>query len=259
MKPIFLFTLFLTLIILGVSFLGGFNFLTSFLEKGTSAVQGVSLEFFRKIPFLSDDLKIKRLKDENLTLLGKIADQEKLRKENAALSDQFKTQNSQNNKLLKAKIIGAPGFVPGISSPQYFILNRGTKDNVKKGQAVLFKDNLVGKISQVSPNLSKVDILTNSFFSFTAQTEKGVVGVVKGKGAELTLDNVLLPDDIKTEEIVFSKGDINSEGIGIPPDLVVGKIVSVEKNPSALFQKAKLQSFIGFNQLSTVFIFVSFE
>lgn len=210
-------------------------------------MQSLSYNFFQKLPFISEDPRIKKLEDENLELLSRVADFEKIKKENAALSDQFQTAYPQSIQLLKADIIGAPGF---------FILNKGLKDNLKIGMAVVVKDNLVGVISQVSANLSKVNLINNSSFSFTAKTQNGVLGLVKGGGGNLILDNILSSENIMEGELVLTKGDINSDGIGIPPDLVVGKITSVEKNPSSLFQKTQIASFVNFANLSFVFVYV---
>lgn len=254
---VFFIFLFLSLVILGLSILGNLKVLSSFLEKPVLRIQSLSYDLFQKLPFVSEDLKIKRLKDENFDLLSKIIDQERLQKENVALSDQFQTSYPQSSKLLKARVIGAPGFVPGVSLPVSLILNKGSKDNLRVGEAVVVKNNLVGIITKVSVNLSKVDIINNPFSSFTAKTENGAYGIVKGSGGGLTLNNVLLSENIKSSEIVLTYGDTNSEGIGVPPSLVVGKITSVEKNPSDLFQKAKVESFVDFTRLSTVFIYIN--
>jgi rod shape-determining protein MreC len=253
--PTFLVVFFLCIIILVLSLSGNLKFLSSFLEKPVSAIQSLSYNLFQKLPFISEDLKIKRLKDENLNLLNKISDYEKLKKENAALSDQFQTAYPQSIQLLKAEVIGASGFIPGVSVPNVFILNKGTKDNIKKGSAVVIKDNLVGVISQISTNLSQVAVINNPSSSFTAKTQNGASGLVKG-GGNLILDGILLSENIKAGELVLTKGDINSDGVGIPPDLVVGKITSVEKNPSDLFQKAEIASFVNFVNLSTVFVYI---
>lgn len=253
--PVFFVIVFLCLLILFLSLSGKLNFLSSFLEKGTSGIQAISFDIFHRLPFISLDSRLQKLQDENQELLGRVVEIEKLKKENQALSDQFQTSSIPTNKLLKAEVIGAPGFVPAVSTPNYFILNKGTKDNVKIGQAVILKDSLVGTITQVSNNLSKVNTLNNSSSSFTAKTENGALGVVKG-GGSLTLDNVLLSESIKAPQLVLTYGDINLEGVGIPADLVIGKIIQVEKNPSALFQKAKIESFVDFINLSTVFIYL---
>lgn len=248
----FLVVTFLCIAILTLSLSGNLKFL-SFLEKPVSAIQSFSYNLFQKASF-SEDLKIKNLRSENLDLLSKIAGFEKVKRENQALSDQFKTSYPRSAQLLKADVIGAPGFVPGVSTPLSLILNKGSKDNLKVGQAVVTKDNLVGTIVSVSENLAKVDTVNNPSSSFTAKTENEAEGIVKG-GASLTLDNVLLSENLRVGELVLTKGDTDSNGVGIPQDLIVGKIISVENRPSDLFQKAKLESFIDFAKLSTVFIY----
>lgn len=252
----FLVVIFLCIVVLVLSVSGNFKFVASLLEKGTSAVQGLTFGAFQKLPFISIDSRLKKLEEKNLELLSRVSSFEKLKNENTALSDQFQTSNPPTSRLLEAQVIGAPSFVPGVSVPNTFILNKGAKDNVKIGSAVVIKDNLVGVIAQVSSNLSKVNIINNIVSSFTAKTQNGAVGIVNG-GGSLTLENVLLSENITTGELVLTKGDINQDGIGIPADLIVGKIKSVEKNPSNLFQKAEVESFVNFVNLSTVFIYTN--
>lgn len=253
----FLIIVFLSVLLLTLSIFGKIKFL-SFLEKPAAAIQSFSYNLFQKLPFVSEDSKIKKLKEENLDLLNKIADFEKLKRENQALSDQFQTSYPQSTRLLKADVIGAPSFVPGVSVPNNFIIDKGSKDNLKVGSAVVVKNNLIGIISKVSENLSSVDLVNNSSLSFTAKTENEAIGVIKG-GSVLTLDNVLVSENIKIGELVLTKGNINSDDVGIPPDLIVGKITSLEKNPSDLFQKAKVESFVNFVNLSTVFVHIQTE
>lgn len=254
--PVFFVIVFVCILILVLSLSGRLKFL-SFLERPATAIQSLSYNLFQKLPFVSEDSKIKDLREENLELLSKIADYEKLKRENAALLDQFQTSYPRNYQLVKAEIIGAPSFVPGVSDPTHFILNKGSKDNLKVGLVVVIQNNLVGIITSVFNHLSKADIVNNSSLSFTAKTENGALGVVKSEGQSLSLENVLLSENISEQEIVLTKGDINADGIGIPPDLIVGKIISVEKSASDLFQKAKIKSFVDFSKLSTVFIYTN--
>jgi rod shape-determining protein MreC len=256
--PAFLVVFFLCVLILTLSLSGNLKFLSSFLEKGTTAVQSATFGIWQKLPFVSEDPRLKKLEEKNLELLSQVTVFEKLKRENAALLDQFQTAYPQSAQLLKADIIGASSFVPGVSVPNVFIIDKGLKDNLKVGMAVVIKDNLVGVISQVSDNLSEVNIINNSLSSFTAKTQNGTVGIVKG-GASLTLDNILLSENIKEGETVLTKGSINSDGVGIPQDLIVGKIISVEKKPSDLFQKAKIESFVNFINLSTVFVYTQIK
>jgi len=102
------------------------------------------------------------------------------------------------------------------------------------------QNNLSEKLLNNS-NLSSVTLLTNSSFLFTAKTLQTKRWSVKGKAREVILDNVVLSDSLKKDDLVLTKGDVNAQNVGFPPDLTVGKIASVSKNPSDLFQKAEIQ------------------
>ena len=130
---------------------------------------------------------------------------------------------------------------------------------MKKTFSVL-KDNLVGKIAKTSDFFSQVILVTNPSSQFAAKTIQGVLGVVKGEGnQDMILDNVLLSDSLEKGNFVVTTGDLALDGSGIPPNLVVGKITSVDKNPSSLFQQGKLESLIDFSKISEVFVVVGLK
>ena len=114
----------------------------------------------------------------------------------------------------------------------------------------------MGKISEVNYGFSKVSLLTNSSFSTTAKDlSTNAMGVAKGQGGgELILDNVVLSQDLKVGDLIVTKGDMDISGIGILPNLIIGKISSINKNPSSLFQIAKVKTLVNFSDLSKVFI-----
>ena len=228
-----------------------------FLEKTTSFAPKTVYGWFQNLPFIPKDKEIEKLKNENLELVSKLLDQEKLMKENAALLSQFQTEGLGNDSLLPAQIVGAPGFVPGVTEPEEIILNKGERDNVRVGSGVVFQNNLVGKITKVSYYLSKADLVTNPSIALPVQTFSGVLGVVRGEGEDkITLENVLPSEHLKIDDLILTKGDLDINGIGIPPNLVVGRIESIEKIPAAIFQKAELKSLLDFDRLSVVFIVV---
>jgi cell shape-determining protein MreC len=70
----------------------------------------------------------------------------------------------------------------------------------------------------------------------------------------MIFDNVLQSSDIKISDVILTKGDQDIKGVGIPPDLILGKLISVSKKPSNLFQKGEVVSLLDFSNLSTVFV-----
>jgi len=230
------------------------------LGKGIlSPFQNLTYGIFTKISDFGSNAQIKILKEQNLELTKKIVDQNKLTADNKALRDQFQTENPKSTNLLGVNVIGAPTFIPGITVPESLILDRGEQDGIKLGQAVIYQDNLIGKISGVSAFSANVMLISNFSLSFTAKSlTTQAQGVIKGQGGgEMILDNVLLTDNLQKDDTVLTKGDVNSSSEGFPPDLVAGKIVSISKSPSDLFQKAEVKSLIDFSKLSKVFVIVN--
>jgi rod shape-determining protein MreC len=254
--PYVLILLFLSIIIFAASRAGLLRPADSLFSQIMSPFEAITYNVFNKISGFGGSSKLVSLKKINLDLTKRLVDQTKLIRDNNALKDQFQTENVRSLNLIPADIIGAPGFIPGISVPENLILDRGEVDKVKAGDAVIYQNNVIGKVSTVRSYVSNVSLITNSSSSFTALTlSTKALGVIKGQGGgEMILDNVLLSDNLKINDIVLTSGNVNGQGIGLPPDLIVGKIISVSKNPSDLFQKAEVQSLINVTKLTKVFI-----
>lgn len=186
---------------------------------------------------------------------------EAMKKENAALRDQFQTAMPRSRILLPSHILAAKGFIPGVSDPEEFTIDVGSSDGVKSGYAVVSKDNLVGIITRVSSKLSIVQIVGNKQTSFTGKTsETNAQGIIKGQGSgKMLFTNVVLSDKLTRGDVVITKGDITASGTGVPANLIIGKIVSVDKKPSSLFQSAQVQSIVDMRHIDTVFVVMKIE
>ncbi len=254
----FFFFLLVTLFVLGFSQTVFVSQATTVFADVLSPVQKV---FFGIFTHTSENEQTKKIEDENRTLIKQLVDRNSYVSDIQALKDQFQVAFPKSRNLLPAYIVGAPHFIPGVTTPESFIINRGKSDGVLVGQAVIVKDNLLGKIVEVSRHLSRVDVITNASSSLTVKTSKtDAIGVVKGKGnEEMILDNVLLSDELRISDVVVTRGDLDISGTGIPADLIVGKVTSVDKKPSALFQTASIKSILNFSGLSAVYIVIQNE
>ncbi|MFH1187020.1 MAG: rod shape-determining protein MreC [Candidatus Levyibacteriota bacterium] len=254
---IFLILIFSSLFIFSLSKLGIFkgNFIASFFSPIQKEIHKSFISFTK----IGSSSEKEQLKKENASLIKMLVDQKKLKDQNAALLDQFQTTYPKSLNLLAADVIGSPSFIPGVSVPETLIVNKGEEDGVKKGDVIIAEDNLVGKIEKTAKSSSLISLITSdtSIFSVKLGIDKNIFGVINGQGAgEMILDNVLLSESLKKDDIVLTKGDVDLEGKGYPPDLIVGKIISVYKNSSSLFQKADVISFLDFSKLTTVFIMI---
>lgn len=221
------------------------------IEQGSSFLQNVA--FSLASPFFPENNQ----QEKTLVVLFDQADDAKKQREMQALRDQFETTSIPSVRLLPGKVIGFEGFLPGVSRPTQLTLDLGERDGVMIGQAVVVKNNLVGRVEKLVENRSQVTLLTKSGWSFTGKTSKtNAQGIVVVEGGDILLKNVVLSDVLEKKDLVVTKGDEKINGSGFPPDIVIGEILSVDKKASALFQTARVKSFVDVVGLSTVFVYI---
>jgi rod shape-determining protein MreC len=244
----------LSLLLILIGRLGISESTASFFNKTTSPVKNsANILILRGL----QSKAIKDLEVENARLKKELTIKKEILDENAALKSQFRFSEGKSQGLIPAKVVGQPGFLPGITLPEYLIINKGYKSGVSEGSGVVLGNNLVGKVIKAYPDFSKIELITNKNSSFIAEISEDpeINGVIKGQGGDgLIFDNVPLSDELKKGSEILTKGDRDESGNGYPPNLAVGKIVSVEKKQSELFQKAKIISPIDFKNLSIVFV-----
>lgn len=170
-----------------------------------------------------------------------------------ALKSQFENYQDFSQKLLPSKIIGFQGKY---SNPSTLIISKGKNDGIKEGMAVISGKELVGKTGKVSSNFSSITLVNNENFSTVGKTGQGALGIIKGENDFVLFDRVVITDKLSNDNAVMTKGDINDQGSGIPPDLIVGKIISINKGESKPFQSAEIKPLIDFSRLETVFVVI---
>jgi rod shape-determining protein MreC len=243
-----IFSVFFIFIILSVIILFFFqNPLTGVLQSVTLPIQRWTFSTFApQSPQLGPTEQ--ELVQENKDLRTQLTQMQELKRDNQALHDQFQLTSPAPKSLLPAQVIGLRSDA--------LLIDKGSDDNLKTGDTVVVKNNLIGKISQTTSHISLVTLITSASTSFTAKTSKtGATGVVKAQGGDsIILDNVVLSDKLEKNDTIVTKGDLDGQGNGYPPDLLVGKMTSVNKKASNLFQSAKVESLVDFTNLQMVFV-----
>ena len=189
-----------------------------------------------------------QLQQENNQLRARLAQMQEIQKDNQALHDQFLITSPPPQQLLPADIIG--------TQQNALLIDKGTADHVRVGNIVVVKNNIIGKIAKSTPHIALVLLLSDPSTSFTAVTAKtGIHGIVKTlANGTVVFGNVVLSDKLAVNDIIVTKGDQNLQGIGYPPGLIVGKIVSIDKQASSLFQSGEIRSLVDVSRLRMVFV-----
>jgi len=208
--------------------------------------------FFKTISDIKNMKKEnEELKSKNEELLSKVSDLENIKKENQSLGDALGLGLEKDFNLVMARVLSKD-----ISCDEIEI-NKGLKDGISKDLPVITSQKiLIGKISEVYDNFSKVMLISDKNSSFSAKIAgKETTGVVKGKGNfNAFLDLVSKEDEISPGDLVISSilGNIFPEG------LLVGEIKDVKKSDIDPFQQADISLFLNISDLDQLFIIVNF-
>jgi rod shape-determining protein MreC len=141
---------------------------------------------------------------------------------------------------------------------QYITINVGAQHGVKKGDPVVGAGaGLVGRVAEVGPRTSKVQLLTDGDSSVAAllQTSR-VTGLVVGQpDGSLRMRYIPQGEEIEVGDIVLTSG----LGGVMPKGLVVGEVAEVQGKDYELHQEAVVQPAVDFQRLELVLVITGFE
>lgn len=208
--------------------------------------------FFYSLGKSERDEELLKMQKEVATLQAKLVDYELIKKDNEALRSQFDKSGETTKSMTFAKIVG---FIGENQQPNELIINAGRAQGVVNGLTVISGEYFVGRVEEASENYSSVMTLYNPKFQVLAKLPvTNANGIVIGRGDLVLFDGVVITDKLIKDGIVVTKGEVDKNGIGIMPDIMIGKIESISKKDAAPFQNAQLKPLVNYSKLTSVFI-----
>lgn len=222
----------------------------SVMKPALAAGQGAS-RFFSDIR-VGFERFVRSFREQG-TLEARIAELEsrqvrfqELEKENERLRKLVDFKNTLSGKTIAARIIGSD------PSPwrKSFILDKGTKQGIRKDMAVITFEGLVGRILDAGPDTSRVILLSDLDARVSGMTDQTrATGIVAGSGSgKLKMQYLELESAVQVQEIVLTSG----LGGLFPKGLRIGKVSSVTRDPSGLHLQAEIEPFVVFSKLEEV-------
>jgi rod shape-determining protein MreC len=117
---------------------------------------------------------------------------------------------------------------------------------------------LVGQVFRTTAHSAQIILITDNISSIPARLGTSrATGLVRGGGlgGAMTLDWVQPEAQLQVGEVVLTSG----LGGKFPQDIVIGRIVEVERREADLFQRAIVQPAVDFNSLEVIFVITSFR
>jgi rod shape-determining protein MreC len=198
-------------------------------------------------------LRIQTLETDNQRLQG-------LEIENERLAELLGTKTSLTYETVAAEVINRLQT----DQERVMSLDQGTDSGVALDDPVVASGGaLIGRVVEVGPNYSRVQLVTDSRTNVAGLIESTrAIGLIKGQGERpLEMTNIPAADAIEVGESVVTAGIELDTGIRstYPKGLLIGTIVHVDRQPDQLFQTALVQPVTNLDRLEYVLVITSYE
>ncbi len=132
------------------------------------------------------------------------------------------------------------------------LLDKGTRDGVAAGMAVITPTGLIGRVQEVGPSASRVIGLADPHFRCSAVTSlHRAWGLFAGTSSgELLLTYLSKEATLKPGEVVLTSGGRSFS----PPGIPIGTVLTVSEDPSGLFQSARVRSTVDLGSVEEVLV-----
>ena len=192
--------------------------------------------------------QIKKLKEENSELKAKMLNFDDLNLENQRYREMLKFQDVKHLVLVPAQVIGQDIF----AERSVVRISVGSAQGVKKGQAVVHPNGVVGYVLSSSLGSSVVFLVTDRYAVVDARVQRSRArGIVKGLNpthAELVY--LQRTDEVEIGDLVVSSGLDNIFPEGFP----IARVDGVQKESSGITQEVLLRPVVDTSQLEEVFV-----
>jgi rod shape-determining protein MreC len=195
------------------------------------------------------------LQKENVRFKQKIAE---LQKENHQMKE-MALANERLQKLLQFQEKISPSMIAaeviGQDPSSWFksvTINRGEKDGIRMGMAVISPEGVIGQILKTAPHFSTILLITdyNSAIDSIIQRTRAKA-IVEGTGEnQCQLKYLLRTEEVDVGDIVITSGLSGN----FPKGLMVGKVRKVDKKGHGVFQYAELVPSVDLTKLEEVLV-----
>jgi rod shape-determining protein MreC len=201
--------------------------------------------------------QIGTLRTENARLAARVAELEQenanLRpaaEENARLRALLAFKQAQTYQTVAASVIARD---PSLWFSTVLV-DRGARDGVRRDDAAVTADGLVGHVIEVGPAWSRVLLLQDPRSAVGVVVERSrEAGIAQGQGQPVVRVRYLAQDaDVQPGDVIVTSG----VGEIYPKDLVVGRVIGVSRTGEDMFQDALVQPAADLAHLEELLIIV---
>jgi rod shape-determining protein MreC len=199
--------------------------------------------------------EVDQLRQRDIQYRGAAAENETLRRQLHYIdSPRFPVDFAPIN----ARVLARP---PG-EFEQHVVISAGRADGVRMHAPVVTNDGLVGDVTLVARDESRVTLLTDQESAVSAiDLQTRAIGIVRhGQGGGLILDRVSKDQQVNEGDTIVTAGTQS----GALPDLYprgiqIGKVTSVGQSDTDLYKQIQVSAFVPFGSLDSVVVLKSLK
>ncbi len=190
----------------------------------------------------------KRLLDELKQLNSALIDANEAVLENERLNRLLDLRKIHKEPTIAATVIG-DDVTPWFRS---LTIDRGASDGIRDGMPVLAADGVVGQTVKVTPNSSRVLLLTDHASGISAMIQRSRArGVAKGRGENAcSLEFTMRGEDVQVGDQVVTSGIGGVFAKGLP----IGEVIMVKKGEYGIFQTILIRPAVSTSHLEEVLV-----
>jgi len=223
------------------------NILSPLQESSDLATRGIAT-IWRQL-FGASAAESERLRNENLALQAKLTTLAEITKENERLRKLLEFATPLGQHTVAARVIAADAS----SWFSTVMIDRGSKDGLKEGMAVITDQGVAGRIVTCASNSSRVLLIVDASSRVSTLSERTRSrGVSRGDGENLSFDYVPLTDDVKEGDIIVTSG----LGDAFPKGLVVGRVIAVARRGFDMFQTIRIEPAVDLSRIEEVLVVI---
>jgi len=186
--------------------------------------------------------KVQMLENRYSEVLAQLSDLDELEKENQYLKNLLENSDRQaRDIIITSPVVSHVGPSIGV----------GKKDGVEVGDLIFVAQTLVGQVSEVNDNYSRLHLVfQKDFVPLVAETSDGIKGLIKGDGKRVIFTEVISEDKPVLESRINTVGQV-----GVEQGLFIGQIGKEISQPSDSVKTYGVSQYIDFYQANLVEIY----
>jgi len=217
-------------------------------KASTLVIKTVQGTFHRYVYLVNLEKENRVLKQKVAELQGESHQMKEMQLANERLKQLLQFREKKSPPMIGAEVIGQDPS----SWFKSVTVDKGERDGVKKGMAVISPAGVIGQILKTAPHYATVLLITdyNSAVDSIVQRTRAKA-IVEGNGENRCQLKYLL----RTEEVAVGDAVVTS-GLGgnFPKGLMVGEVKKVDKKGHGVFQYAELVPSVDMTELEEVFV-----